>query len=169
MTEDITYSFLWEVLQKERSSNALQLLPKGFYADVREFLETAKSGPGKNEESEIQAGNIERLVSEIFEKRKQKVALYVAYKKPLPNPITDIETDLYNKMMELYANTKLTGPIETKAQQNKLRVIIEKLPEVFLPSGSKIGPLEKGQLIEVQDKNDSKFLIDNSLCVYEKL
>ncbi len=169
MAEDITYSFLWEVLQKERSSNALQLLPKNFYSDVREFIEGTKTDLGKNEEAEIQTGNIERLVLEIFEKRKQKVALYVAYKKPLPNPITDIETDLYNKMMELYVNTKLTGSKETKTQQDKLRVIIEKLPEVFLPSGSKIGPLEKGQLIEVQDKNDSKFLIDNSLCVYEKL
>jgi DNA replication initiation complex subunit (GINS family) len=169
MTEAVTYNFLWEVLQKERSSNALQLLPKNFYSDVREFIEETRKEPGKNEEAEIQTANIERLVSEIFEKRKQKVALYVAYKKPLPNPITDIETDLYNKMMELYVNTKITGSKETKTQQNKLRVIIERLPEVFLPSGSKIGPLEKDQLIEVQDKNDSKFLIDNSLCVYEKL
>ncbi|MCL4387969.1 DNA replication complex GINS family protein [Candidatus Marsarchaeota archaeon] len=169
MAETITYNFLWEVLQKERSSNALQLLPKNFYSDIGEFIEGTKNEIAKNEEAGIQIANIERLVSEIFDKRKQKVALYVAYKKPLPNPITDIETDLYNKMMELYINTKIAGPKETKTQQNRLRVIIEKLPEVFLPSGSKIGPLEKGQLIEVQDKNDSKFLIDNSLCVYEKL
>ena len=135
MTETVTYNFLWEVLQKERSSNALQLLPKNFYSDVREFIENAKNETAKNEEAEIQIANIERLVSEIFDKRKQKVVLYVAYKKPLPNPITDIETDLYDKMLELYINTKITGSKETKTHQNRLRVIIEKLPEVFLPSG----------------------------------
>ena len=169
MAENISYEFLWEILQKERSSNSLQLVPKNFYSEVFDFIKAAKEKNQKSEETDIQITNVERLIFEIFEKRKQKIVLYVAYKKPIPSPVVDVELDLYNKLMDIYTNTKIIGQKEAKTQQNMLRVIIEKLPEVFLPSGLKIGPLEKGQVIEVADKADSAFLIDNSLCVYEKL
>ncbi len=169
MAESITYNLLWEALQKERASNSLQLLQKGFYEDVKEFITQEKEKKNKTEEEAAQIANVERLVNEIFEKRKQKIVLYVAYKKPLPNPIPEIELDMYKKINDLFNNTKLFESSEQKTSTNKLRVTIEKLPEVFLPSGTKIGPLEKGQIIEINDKNDAQFLIDNSLCVYEKL
>jgi hypothetical protein len=169
MTENITYGLLWEILQKERSSNSLQLVPKNFYNEVFDFIKDTETKNSTSEEVSVQTANMKRLLMEIFEKRKQKIILYVAYKKPMPSPTVDIELDLYNKLTDLYLNTKIISQETTKAQQNRLRVIIEKLPEVFLPSGLKIGPLEKGQVIEVADKTDSAFLIDNSLCVYEKL
>jgi len=167
MMEDISYNFLWELLQKERSTNTLQLIPKNFYDDVYNFIKENKAAQ-KQETQIATAENMVRIADEIFEKRKQKIILYVAYKKQLPSPTVDIEVDFYNKLKELYTNTK---PINQPSQkpQEKLTVIIEKLPEVFLPSGIKIGPLQKGQAIEVKDKTDREFLIDNSLCVYEKL
>ncbi|MCL5102026.1 MAG: hypothetical protein M1544_01570 [Candidatus Marsarchaeota archaeon] len=168
MSENVSYEFLWEILQKERSSNALQFIPKNFYVDVLDFIESAKNKqPGELEAAAV--SNMSRLINEIFEKRKQKIVLYVAYKKPLPMPAVEMELSFYNKLMDTYNNTLIAGQKQQAAESGKLRVVIEKLPEVFLPSGAKIGPLEKGQIIEIKDKTDTAFLIDNSLCVYEKL
>ena len=62
------------------------MLPKNFYSDVREFIEGTKTDLGKNEEAEIQTGNIERLVLEIFEKKETEGSVVCCVQKTAAKP-----------------------------------------------------------------------------------
>ncbi len=88
----------------------------------------------------------------------------MAYNKPLPSPIPKSEQDFYIKLINVTKENKvdISGrPAESGAIA--LRAIIE-IPEVFLPSGGKIGPVQKGSVLEIENANDAKFLIENTLC-----
>ena len=169
MDSKVAYQFVWDILQKERSSNMLQILPKEFYADIKEEIKNIKSQK-ITEEQELALQNIQKITQEIFEKRKQKILLYVAYKKQLPSPAIKEEQELYNKIAEVYANAKLwlDSSQRQEPQKETLRVIIDQLPEVFLPSGRKIGPLQKGQFVEAENDIDKEFLISNGLCINQQ-
>ncbi len=165
-----SYDYIWEVLQKERSSNNLQLIPKSFYDDINAFLTELTGQKPKSEETETTIENIKKISAEIAEKRKQKILLYAAYKRPLPIPTVREEQEFYEKITEMYKNTKFfVADSTTNAKPvNKLKVVVESLPEVFLPSGAKLGPLAKGQYVEISADVDKDFLIDNAICIYEK-
>ena len=38
MTGNISYDYIWQIYQTEKSTNAIQLVPKSFYADAQAFV-----------------------------------------------------------------------------------------------------------------------------------
>ncbi len=163
MDNQSTYDTLWQVTQKEKQSNELQLLPKPFYNDVDQFLKSLGGHELTDNEQNIKKNTI-RLLNELQERRKQKILIYVAYKKQLPQPAIQTEVDFYNKILDI-ANQ---NSIETGAQQKQhvhMLKSLQSIPEILLPSGKKLGPLEKGQLIEMSgNEEDVKFLINSTIC-----
>ena len=41
-----------------------------------------------------------KTLNEFFEKRKQKIMIYVAYNKHLPQPVSNNENEFYNKILQ---------------------------------------------------------------------
>lgn len=163
MASNLNYDLLWQFVQKERQTNELQPLPKTFYDDMRTALSTTED---KNlTEDEINTKkNALRLMSEIYERRKQKILIYVAYKKQLPQPAIQAEQQFYNTLIETTNNNKLDMQRPKEGGKQTLQTL-QALPEIILPSGKKIGPLEKDQTVVIDaDEEDIKFLVSNTIC-----
>ncbi|MCL5093294.1 MAG: hypothetical protein M1128_02400 [Candidatus Marsarchaeota archaeon] len=155
---------LWQIYQKEKYSNELQTIPKSFYDEIKKDIELLESKNPNDDEASIIKNNIIKITNELYEKRKQKIIIYAAYNKPLPSPIPKPEQDFYIKLINVTKENKVD--ISGRSAESgaiALRAIIE-IPEVFLPSGSKIGPVQKGSVLEIENANDAKFLIENTLC-----
>ena len=161
MVNDISYDLLWQLVQKEKQTNELQLLPKTFYTDATKLLESLDKKDMTEEEAAIKK-NTTKLLLEIYERRKQKLLIYVAYKKKLPQPAIQAEQELYDKLVDIVNKEKIN--LSTPKSGQSL-VSLQKIPEIILPSGKRIGPFEKDQIVNVQaDDEDVKFLISNAIC-----
>jgi hypothetical protein len=156
MGENISYDYVWNLFQKEKQTNQLLQLSRTFYVDILDYL----SGASLNEQ---QKANMEKLLVNLFEKRKQKIFLYLAYNKPLPQPLDNSETEFYNDLLKT-ANSYRIDP-NKKIKSNILLRSITDIPEIVLPSGKRIGPLKKNEVLDVQDSAaDVTYLINNAIC-----
>lgn len=163
MTNEITYDVLWEVCQKEKQTNQLLTIPRNFYGEALEFVN--KTAADKTDpQAQTASANSLRLLNEIFEKRKQKILVYLAYNRALPQPISNLELEFYNRVAQAAKSEKLSIA-ETKSRGRlSLKSLID-IPEIVLPSGNKAGPFKKDQIIEFDNANaDTEFLISNSIC-----
>jgi hypothetical protein len=157
MVESISYDFVWRMYQKEKQTNQLLQISKAFYSDIYDYLKT-------NALTEQQKTNMEAIILAMVEKRKQKIFLYAAYGKPLPQPISDTEQEFYNKLIELTATYKINKADDAN-KRTKLVKSLTDVPEIILPSGSKFGPLKKNEIAELQNReNDIAYLLKNTLC-----
>jgi hypothetical protein len=161
MTLIITYDYLWEIYQKEKQTNQLLPISKTFYADALTFIDklNAKDETGLNTKT-----NSINILNNIFEKRRQKILIYIAYGKPLPQPVSSLEQDFCDKVSDVLKVNKLDGT-NIKTSDRVLLRSLKDMPEVILPSGNKAGPFKKNQTIELgSNEGDIKFLLDNAIC-----
>ena len=155
MGETITYDYIWNLCQKEKQTNQLLQLSRTFYSDTLDYIEKFPAG-------DPQRANIEKILAGLFEKRKQKLFLYLAYNKQPPSQLDGSETKFYNQLLELTNSYKI-DPLKIKS--NKLLRSIIDIPEIILPSGRKLGPLKKDEVLEMQDSAaDTTYLITNAIC-----
>jgi hypothetical protein len=163
MENGIAYEFLWQVIQKEKQANELQVLPKTFYQDVAVFLKNFDKKDLGDEDATIKKNTL-KMINDLYERRKQKILIYVAYKKPIPQPAIPQELEFYNKAVELASANRLD--IDGQNGKNIIMRSLQAIPEIILPhSGKKVGPFEKDQMVEIgNDEEDIKFLINNTIC-----
>ena len=163
MDRDLTYEMLWQITQRERQTNELQPLPKSFYDDVSEFIKSYSNRELTEEEANVKK-NALRLANELYERRKQKILIYVAYKRTMPQPAIPRELEFYNRLLEMSDQNRVDTDKSQGAKVQTLRSL-QAIPQIILPSGRKAGPFEKGQLVEIpNDEEDIKFLINNTIC-----
>jgi len=67
MAEYHTYDLLWQVVQKEKQTNELQLLPKTFYDDIKAFVASLDNKSANEDEQSIRK-NALKLASDLFER-----------------------------------------------------------------------------------------------------
>ena len=159
MAEITFYDNLWQAYQKEKQTNQLLLLSKTFYEDISTLINT--TNPTEDIEPSVKE-NAARVLNEFFEKRKQKILLYVAYNKPLPQPISANELEFYNKILQILKAERIDTQ-RPKTPKNVL-ISIKEIPEILLPSGNKFGPLKKDQTVEAENEQDKIYLLENSIC-----
>lgn len=160
--ETITYDYVWEVYQKEKGTNELQQVYKTFYSDIAEYIKKLETET--NDESEATKSNTKRLVNSIYERRKQKIMVYVAYGKTLPQSVAKEETDFYNAIIKLFNENVVDSKVMKEANSQKVLRAACDIPEIFLPSGGKLGPVGKSELINISSEEDKEYLITNKLC-----
>ena len=156
MDENVSYDYIWQAYQKEKQTNQLLLVPKSFYEDALEFI----NNPGSTDPSIKE--NAARLIADFFEKRKQKILIYIAYNKQLPQPISNNESEFYNKVLNTVKSERI-NIMQNRAAAHALKSIKD-IPEIILPSGNRIGPLKKDQIIDRLPEQDRTYLIDNTIC-----
>jgi DNA replication initiation complex subunit (GINS family) len=157
MDETLSYDYLWQALQKEKQTNQLLLLPRTFYEDVMGFINNKAKG------SDLAAReNAPKLIAEFFERRKQKILIYIAYNKPLPQPINSNELEFYNRVLQVVKSEKLENTVQIAATPS-LRSLKD-IPEIMLPSGNRIGPVKKDQVISLENEQDKVYLLENAIC-----
>jgi DNA replication initiation complex subunit (GINS family) len=156
MGENVSYDYVWNLCQKEKQTNQLLQINKSFYSDIAEYMTKATL-------TDAQKVNMEKVLLTLFEKRKQKLFLYLAYNKQPPSQLDGTEMEFYNQLLELTSKYKMGDGKEIKS--NKLLRSITDIPEIILPSGRKIGPLKKNEILDIQDSAaDVTYLITNAIC-----
>ncbi|MGC8671863.1 MAG: hypothetical protein ACP5TJ_03155 [Candidatus Micrarchaeia archaeon] len=145
------FETVFSVLEKEKSTGELQPLNTNFYKEVSEFVASVKDSASKSE-----LANLEKMVSQLKEKRKQKILIYIAYNRRLPEPVPEEEETLYNEIV------KILNKGEKKAETAKIKILAD-LPEIITPEGKKLGPFKNGEVIELEDQNDINFVITNKI------
>jgi DNA replication initiation complex subunit (GINS family) len=155
MVDDISYDFIWRFYQREKQTNQLLPTGKNFYDEILEFNTSFSK--------EQQHTNVEKITVELFEKRKQKIMLYVAYGRNPPS-MSNSETEFYTKMVEL-SNTHTLSLVAQSSKKSKLMRSLKDIPEIMLPSGNKIGPIKKDEIInDPISETDTEYLIQNTIC-----
>jgi DNA replication initiation complex subunit (GINS family) len=161
MAATITYDYLWETYQKEKQTNQLLPISRGFYTDALVFIKNLSSA---DEIATSTRTNTINILNSIFEKRRQKILVYIAYGKALPQAVSDLEQDFYNKVQDMLKVNKLDSINIKTADKTPLRSLKD-IPEVILPSGSKAGPFKKNQIIELGNyESDIESLLSNAIC-----
>ena len=155
------YSSLYIAYHKERQSNELQAINKDFFNEVLKEVERSDSA-NKNEESEILKANIMKILEGIYERRKTKILLYIAYNKQTEY-LTTQETVFYDKIMSIFKENRLNST-EAMQKKNDMLKSLNEMPQILLPSGAKLGPINKEQIIKIENEEDAEFLIKNSIC-----
>ncbi len=162
MEETLTYEDIWNLLQKEYRSNVLFQLQKDFYEEAERLA--AELEREEVEKTVNTKTNVNRLINKIRERRIQKILLYIAYNKQIQQPLPICETNIYNKITQIIDAAKT--PANTESIKEFVLNTLQDIPEIYLPSGERIGPLSKESKIKTKDKNDAEFLVNSMLCVY---
>jgi hypothetical protein len=161
MEDYLNYDYLWQLCQKEKQTNQLLLIPKTFYEGMAEFISVLDQ---TNEKGTQMKANATKMLDELFESRKQKILLYIAHSKPLPQPANTTEVEFYDKITDVVKSCRIGPDVAVKSGHNTLKSLVD-IPEIILPSGSKIGPLKKDQHLDLQlPESDLSFLLANSIC-----
>ena len=155
MSLTITSDLLFSRLNEEREKGALTSLPKEFYSEARAFVDSMNDdASGANQK---QTANARRMLHELKEKRKQKILIYLAYDKPLPQPMPDEEEALYNEIRRILNRT---GEASEKTARIK---ILSDVPEILTSEGRKIGPYQQGAVVEMPRGADADFVLKNKI------
>ena len=99
--------------------------------------------------------NITNTFNFLKEKRMQKILIYLAYEKTVIDEATSEEAEIYGRMKSLIKNDKIQ-------QSTKIKINID-IPEIITSKGSKLGPYNKDEVVEINENDDVKFIIENNI------
>ena len=150
----ITSETIFSRVQTEKVTGELQPLQKDFYVQAVVFINTLEKEP--TTEKAKQAENTKRMIAILRERRKQKLLVYLAYDRPLPQQMPEEEEVLYNEIIKL-----LTKDIPN-SKLSRLKITTN-IPEVITAEGRKIGPYRQGEVIEVSNSGDAEFIVKNKI------
>ena len=151
METEIQTEFLFSKLAEEKKTGELTPLPKDFYKKAEESIKKyEKTGNA----SELQ--NKQTALNALKAKRTQKILVYMAYGKTMPEQIPAEEEALYNQILRIL-NKEANMPRTTK-----IKILIN-IPEIITTQGNKIGPFKEGEIVHVEDSGDAEFIINNKI------
>jgi DNA replication initiation complex subunit (GINS family) len=154
MTFNITSETIFSKLQTEKITGELMPLQKDFYTQAITFInELKKEG---SEDKNKQAENAKKMVAILRERRKQKLLVYLAYDKQLPQPVPDEEEVLYTEI------SKILNREIPNVKLSRLKITSD-IPEVITAEGRKIGPYRQGEVVEVSSVGDAEFMVKNKI------
>jgi DNA replication initiation complex subunit (GINS family) len=163
----ITYNDLYEALRKERYSEPLQQLSKGFIGECANYFKDKKEFSDKDESlfSDLAVKNKKKLENAIaiFKElliRRRKKILNLAFvasetgisKRDFEN-MFDFEKDMFESLVKALENADkdLNGLINGVKEEhnNELVRFLEEVPEFLDMEGETIGPFEKGEIANI--------------------
>jgi hypothetical protein len=137
---------IFVALKNEKQTGELQQLPKDFYKKHQQFQRS----------SDQESQNASRAINSLREKRTQKILVYIAYGKPIPQPVPQEDEETYNKIRHILKKEN-ADKISTKIK------ITSNIPEIITPNNNKIGPFKQNEIVELQEQSEIKFIIENKI------
>ncbi len=176
----ITYNDIYEAARKERYSEQLQRLSKKFITEVSNYLREKKDIASKEDDvfsdviikTKKQLENAITLFKELMLRRRKKILTLVLIaaetgisKQDFENMMA-IEKELFENMMKSIdsSDKQLIESMNGKKkniQKNELIVFKEDVDELVDLKGERIGPFEKGQIMNIS-KEIAQILIDDN-------
>ncbi len=177
----ITYNDLYEALRRERYSEQLQKLGKGFVQEVSTYLKEKKAISEKSgnlfsdavSKTKKQFENAITMFKELMLRRKKKL-LNLAFvaaetgisKRDYENMLV-FEKELFDKIMESMetGDKKLTQMLNGQEQEtrkkNKLITFLNDTEEFLGLDGEKLGPFKKGDAANLPVEIANILIVDN--------
>lgn len=172
----LSYNDLYEILRKEKYSEGLQQLPKGFVNDISEYLEERKNESAREDDlffdnllkAKKQFENSIAIFKELMRIRKKKILnlVFVAtetgiMKRDYENML-DVEKGVFDKLVKNYedCDKEINRMMNGKKKEEKFRMIMFNQPvEQFVDmSGKLIGPFASGELANL-DSNVAEIFV----------
>jgi DNA replication initiation complex subunit (GINS family) len=150
METEMQTETIFAKLIEEKKTGELQPLPRNFYANI----EADNKKPKNANTQELQ--NKQSTLGALKSRRMQKILVYLAYNKPLPTPLPAEEEDIYYQIL------KIINKEEQQVKTTTIKINI-KIPEIITPNGSKIGPYQEGDTIQIANTSDVEFIINNKI------
>jgi hypothetical protein len=151
MNSEKVLDSLFNKFNEEKKTGELLQLPSDFYKTAESEL-SGETGTS----SAAEAQNHKSTLSALKQKRRQKILIYLAYGKPLPDPIPEEERRTYERILSfLNGGEKQQKPVH-------IRIVI-KIPEVITTTGSTIGPYQEGETVAITNPSDAEFIINNKI------
>lgn len=157
LSDSVTFDYLFDLFQEEKKKGDIQPLAKDFYIEALEYIKKLEQNGNMSVETTKKTENFKKLFVGLKERRKQKLLIYLAYNKSLPEKIPFDEELLYMKIK----NT-LNEQSQNETKLLKLKINSD-IPEIITPNGSKLGPFNQNQIIEINNNIDLEFLINNKV------
>ncbi len=178
----ITYNDIYEAAKKERYSEQLQPIPKNFIEEVATYLKEKKEIASKEDDifsdvvikTKKQLENAITLFKEIILRRRKKILNLVLIASETGISKQDFENmfrfekSLFEELMKSIntsdkkINETLSGK-KQETQKNELIVFKKDVEEFVDLDGEKMGPFDKGQIVNMS-KEVAKILIDDGKC-----
>jgi len=178
----ITYNDIYEAARKERYSEQLQPLQKKFISEVADYLKDKKEISSKQDDvfsdvilkTKKQLENAITLFKELMLRRRKKILNLILVaaetgisRQDFENMLT-FEKDLFEELMKSIdaSDKKLSRALngeKEQTQKNELVVFKDNLEEFIGFGGEKIGPFEKGQIVNLS-KEVAKILVEDGKC-----
>jgi len=177
----ITYNEIYEAARKERYSEQLQGIPKNFVREVANYLKEKKEVALKDAgdfsdlviKTKKQLENAMTLFRELIIRRRRKILNLVLIasetgisKQDFENML-QIEKELFEEIMEKVEssdkklNDLIKGNGKEQISENNLILFLEDVEGFLGLEGEKMGPYEKGQIVNIS-KEIAKILIDSN-------
>ena len=160
MTEEetITFELIRKIQSEENRSPKLTKLPKGFYENVKSYLDRKRNVTNRRMALEVK--NVERLVEHIFNRRERKIfnlAIISARTNIPPENLTEEEREFFEQLVALIKNRreKILEPLTMKkpAEQTDLVIFKEDVPAFVGSDMKKYGPFKKGDIAKLPNEN----------------
>jgi DNA replication initiation complex subunit (GINS family) len=184
----ITYNDIYEAARKERYSDQLQGIPKNFIREVAVYLKEKKEVAFKSEDAfsdlviktKKQLENAMTLFRELVIRRRKKilglvlVASETGISKQDFENMLQIEKELFEEIMKCVEfsdkklNDSLNGNGKEKVTNNNLVLFLEDVEEFLSVEGEKMGPYEKGQIVNLPREIANILVQGNKVELVEK-
>ncbi|MFC1686186.1 hypothetical protein ACFLZZ_04180 [Nanoarchaeota archaeon] len=181
----ITYAELYELLRKEKYTEQLQSLPKGFFNEAAAYFRDKKKVAEKSDDlfnetiakTKKQLENAISIFKELVTRRQKKVIniAFVASKTGISKRdsenMIDREKKLFDKIFkELGEDEKtimmiISGLDQGKDLKNQLVRFTQETGEFLGPDERKLGPFKPGDLANLPQKI-SEILVNSGKAVY---
>jgi hypothetical protein len=167
----IEYNELYEILRKEKYSEALQPLPKNFIEEFSLYLRSNNSLPSKDDllfsdpgmHTKKQLENAIALFKELILKRKKKILnlVFVAtetgiMKRDYENMLA-IEKTVFEKLTKSFEEgdkelSKMLSGQQGKEEKHKMILFRENVDQFIDHTGGTIGPFKSGELANLESE-----------------
>ena len=180
----LDYDALYEILRKEKYSEALQPLPKNFMEEFREYVKEKKEIPSSESnplsdqviKSKKQLENAVSIFREIMLKRKKKILglVFIAtetgiMKRDYENML-QIERETFDSLVKTFEKedkeiSSILNNKENKRESNKM-ILFKQDTEKFIDhEGYAIGPFKSGELANL-DSNVADILVTGGKAIF---
>ncbi len=157
LTELLMFDEVFYLFQEERKKGDLKQLPREFYKSTQEYINKLEKTTENRDEEDKKISNFKKIISGLKERRRQKILIYLAYNRSLPEKIPFEEEQLYIKLKNTLNENGANEPKFLKLKINS------NMPEIITPKGNKMGPFNQNQIVEVSNDTDLEFLIKNKV------
>ena len=157
MSGSVNFDNTFDIFQEEKKKGDIQPLAKDFYMEALEYIKKIEQSEDGSADTSKKLENFKKLVMGLKERRKQKLLIYLAYNRSIPEKIPFEEEQLYIKLKNAI-NEQTSN--ETKLLKLKIN---SDIPEIITPNGNRLGPFNQNQIIEVNNRIDLEFLINNKV------